>query len=58
MIVALAKDSSREVEIHQDMKVSHLFLLYNFKVKTCFSAPFLTTHTPNNLHSITYENNV
>ena len=37
------------------MKVTHL----NFKVKTCFSAPLLKTHTPNNLNSITYqENNV
>ena len=32
---------------------------YYFKVKTCFSAPLPTAHTPNNLHSITYhENNV
>ena len=45
MIVALARASSREVEIHQDMKVSHLFLLYNFKVKTFFRSFSHNAHT-------------
>ena len=48
-----------KVEIYWDMKGSHLTFLYNFKVKSVFSAPLLTTHTSNNLHSIMYnENNV
>ena len=48
------------IEIYRDVKGSPLFLLYIiFNLKSVFPAPFLTTHTPNNLHSITYyENNV
>ena len=48
------------IEIYRDVKGSPLFLLYIiFNLKCVFPAPFLTTHTPNNLHSITYyENNV
>ena len=47
------------IGIWSRMKGSHLFSLYNFQVKMCFSASFPPTHMPNNLHSITYcENNV
>ena len=48
------------IEIYRDVKGSPLFLLYIiFNLKCVFPAPFLTTHTPNNLHSIAYyENNV
>ena len=47
---------SRFIEIK---KVRIYFYYIIFKVKTCFFAPFLTTHTPNNVHFITYyENNV
>ena len=59
MIVAFAKPRrvrSRFIEIK---KVRIYFYYIIFKVKTCFFAPFLTTHTPNNVHFITYyENNV
>ena len=40
-------------------KVRIYFLLYHFWIKTRSSAPFLTTHTPNNLYCITkHENDV
>ena len=38
--MAFARVSSIKVKIYRDMKV-----------KTCFSTPLLTPHTPNNLHS-------
>ena len=56
VVVAFARASLIEVEIYRDMKSSHLFYCIIFKL-TCFSAPILTTHTPNNLHSITYYEN-
>ena len=47
------------IGIWNRMKGSHSFHCIIFKLKCVFSASFLTTHTPNNLHSITYyENNV
>ena len=59
MVVAFARASSVKVEILPGYEGLHLFLLYNFYVETCFSAPLLATHTPNNLHFTTYhENNV
>ena len=36
----LQRASTSEVEIYRDMKGSHLFLSYNFKVKTCFFCSF------------------
>ena len=52
--------SLSEAEICRDMKGSHIFLCLIFELKRVFfSASFLTTHMPNNLHSITYyEKNV
>ena len=44
---------SIKVEIYQDMKGSHH--LHNFQVKTCFSAPLLTTYTSINFYAITYQ---
>ena len=62
IIEAFARASSSEVEIYRDMiiwKVRIYFLLYHFWIKTRSSAPFLTTHTPNNLYCITkHENDV
>ena len=39
-------------------KVRIYFYCIIFSDKTCFSAPFLTMHTPNNLNSITYCENI
>ena len=47
------------VEIYRDMRDPHLTFCIISKLKSVFSAPLLTTHKPNNLHSVTYyENNV
>ena len=59
MIVAFAGALSCEVEILGVWKVHIYFYRMIFKKKRVFTAPFLTTHSPNNLLSITYyENNV
>ena len=59
MIVAFAGASSCEVEILGVWKVRIYFYRIILTKKRVFTAPFLTTHSPNNLHSITYyENNV
>ena len=58
--MALFKASSIEVGIYRDIKRSHLAFRINFKLKSVFfPLLFFTTHTPNNLHFIRYqENNV
>ena len=47
--MAFARASSIEVEIYRDMKGLHSSFCIIFKFKGVLSAPFLTTHTPNNL---------